>query len=151
MNKKPNWKKDYSYGTKREKEFTDMFLGPLMTYGGKNLPDVIHWAGATLEIKCERRSSENTPNIAVETIKNTNTGEQGGPWQSTAMYMVYFFSNNDFYIYRRDLFTKRTEELIALGEGFDSFKPNGTYYTKNRILMRSLFKDLEVDWRNLAD
>lgn len=151
MKKKPNWKKDYSYGTKREEEFADMFLGALMTYGGENLPDVIHWAGATLEIKAERRSSENTPNIAVETIKNTNTGEQGGPWQSTAMYMVYLFSNNDFYIYRRDLFIKRIEALIALGEGFDFFKSNDTYYTQNRILQRSLFSDIEVNFWIFAD
>ena len=93
-----NWAADLAYGQKREADFHKLFPFLARQDGLKEdfrLPD-----GSKLELKSERRSSIETPNIAVEVYSSAkSSGALYNAKNNGVKYVAYFFADNFIVIY----------------------------------------------------
>lgn len=119
-----SWPTDLSYGKKREQEFVNAlpFLGLKALEGTK--ADFIDKNGVKWELKSERRTAAQTPNIAVEVESSfAKKGAIFNAVQNECQFIAYYFSCGTVYIYN-------ASSLLVIARcfrrKFGSFKVNNS-------------------------
>ena len=95
-----SWTIDLSYGQKREQDF--IALVPFLHLKAQNglKEDFIDINGDKWELKSERRTSAQTPNIAVEI--SSSFKRPGGLYnahKNGTKYICYLFADNKYFVY----------------------------------------------------
>lgn len=88
-----------------------------------------------VELKCESRSSEQTPNLAVERYSNEQRQTIGGPWSTRAHWYAHFYSDGLLVMMNRSALT------VWLTPRLRDYPPfsanNGRYVTSGVLVPRA--------------
>lgn len=139
----PDFKTDLAVGHIGEERFCALYPEFKRTDGFG--PDVISQKnGETVEIKFERRSTKETPNFFIERISNESKSSPGGPWQSTADYFCFWFSDDQHFIFKTSELRKLAEAKIE-GLKLKAFSVQNTgYKTLGYPMPRQWFEEIRL-------
>lgn len=95
-----SWTIDLSYGQKREKDFVELLPELKLVAQNGIKEDFIDKNGDKWELKSERRTTAQTPNIAVEVISSyKRQGAIYNAFKNKTKYICYLFADNVFFVY----------------------------------------------------
>lgn len=136
-----NFKSSLRQGQKGEDAFHKLF--PDWTRSDGRKEDFVMPNGKTVELKTERRTTDETPNLALEL--ESSPGRPGAIQRAVADgidYIIYYFADGKYFVY------KPQELLVVMSDPLKIYRtvaiPNTTYNTRVLLVPRKDLILLEV-------
>lgn len=106
-----DFKEQLKIGEKGEELFLSYYPDLTRLDGRKG--DFIGYSKRKIELKCDSRTTRDTPNFFIERLSNIEKQSPGGPWQSLASqvhYFVYLFADGVIYWLETAAFIEHLEK-----------------------------------------
>lgn len=138
-------------GKKAETEFKDKFCVQLEPSSEWAYDFYMPTLNGTVTVELKSDNYTNTPNFAIEQIRDVELNTPGGPWQSDSVLFIYFFKNqNKYYFFETATLVQHLDELLktrTFREVYTStYKNNRTYQTKSLLIPINLLQPIGLEF-----
>lgn len=155
------FEEDFTVGRANELRIVARWPDQLELLDGKKGDFKVRKNGKVVELKTERRSQSDTPNLAVERWSCAEAKTPGGPWQALAhgaeRYCVLWQPDNVLYLYDTAAFVARTEEYLVDNPGCRRFRvvnesrhQGYQYVTEGYLVPRDVYANMVLATMTLA-